>query len=85
MVRPNLIDLRPIELKYYPFTIILGKCNEILNFLSPKICLLKKTKDINVKDFSMISNKSEAKEMAAHLSCDCKCKFNTTTCNSNEN
>ena len=45
MVRPTLIDLNPIELKYYPFMISLDKCN----VLSPKICVLKKTKDINVK------------------------------------
>ena len=45
MVRPTLIDLNPIELKYYPFMISLDKCN----VLSPKICVPKKTKDINVK------------------------------------
>ena len=33
----------------------------------------------------MISNKSETKEMTTHLSYNCKCKFNSTTCNSNEN
>ena len=28
MVRPILIDLNPIELKYYPFMIRLDKCTE---------------------------------------------------------
>ena len=32
----------------------------------------------------MITNKNEAKAMTEHISCDCKCKFNSTTCNSNE-
>ena len=32
----------------------------------------------------MIANKNEAKEMIKHTSCDCKCKFNSTTCSSNE-
>ena len=32
----------------------------------------------------MITNKTEAKKMAKHISCDCKCKFNSTTCYSNQ-
>ena len=44
--------------------------------------VLKKTKDINVKVFNMITNKNEAKAMTKHISCDFKCKFNSTTCNS---
>ena len=29
----------------------------------------------------MIRNKIEAKAMTEYISCDCKCKFNSTTCN----
>ena len=32
----------------------------------------------------MIINKNEAKPMTKHIFCDCKCKFNGTTCNSNQ-
>ena len=32
----------------------------------------------------MITNKKEAKTMTNHISCDCKCKFNSTTCKSNQ-
>ena len=32
----------------------------------------------------MITNKNEAKAMPEHISCDCKCKFNGTICNSNQ-
>ena len=32
----------------------------------------------------MIINKNEAKAMTKHISCDCKCKFNSTTSNSNK-
>ena len=32
----------------------------------------------------MISNKNEANAMKEHISCDCKCKFNTSMCNSNQ-
>ena len=32
----------------------------------------------------MKTNKDEAKTMTEHFSCDCKCKFNSTTCSSNQ-
>ena len=34
-----------------------------------------------VKALNMIRNKNESKAMAEHISYDCKCKFNSTTCN----
>ena len=61
MVRYTLIDLNSVELKYYLFMTRLDKCNETCNVLSPKKCVPKKTKDINVKVFNMIINKNEAK------------------------
>ena len=84
MVRPSLVDLNPVELKYFPFIISLDKCTGNCNVLSPKICVPKETKDINVKAFNMATNKNEAKAMTKHISCDCKCKFNSTTGNSNQ-
>ena len=44
MVRPTLIDLNPVELKYYPFMITLNKCIGSCKILSPKICVQKKQK-----------------------------------------
>ena len=82
MVRPTLIDLNLFELKYYSFIISLDKCTGSYNYLSPKICVPKETKDINVKTFNKLTNKSEAKTMTKHILCDCKYKFNNTTCNS---
>ena len=63
MVRPTLINMNPVELKYYPFMMSLNKCTGSCNVLSPKICVPKETKDINVKAFNMITNKDEAKAM----------------------
>ena len=42
MTMPTLIDLNPIELKYYPLIISLDKCNESCNDvddLFTKICV----------------------------------------------
>ena len=41
-------------------------------------------KDLNVTAFNMITNKDETKAMTEHISYDCKCKFNSTTCNSKQ-
>ena len=84
MVRPTPIDLNPVEFKYYPFMISLDKCTGSCNVLSPKICVPKETKDINIKAFNMITNKNEAKTTTKHISRDFKCKFRSTTCNSNQ-
>ena len=84
MVRATLIDMNPVELKYYPFMISLNKCTGSCNVLSPKVCVPKETKDINVKAFNMIKNKDVAKAMTEHISCGCKCKFNGATCNSKQ-
>ena len=39
MVRPTLINMNPVGLKYYPFMISLDKCTGSCNVLFPKICL----------------------------------------------
>ena len=49
MVRLTLIDLNPAQLKHYPFMITLDKCNGSCNVLSPKTCVPKEAKDLNVK------------------------------------
>ena len=61
LIRSTLIDLNPVDLKYYPFMITLNKCTGSCNVLSAKLCVPKETKDINVKAFNMITNKIESK------------------------
>ena len=87
MIRPTLIDLNPVEFNYYPFMVSLDKYSRSCNAaddLSTKICIPSKTKDVNVKAFNTITRTNEAKIMVKHISWDCKCKFNSTTCNLNQ-
>ena len=44
----------------------------------------QRKKVVNIKAFNMITKKNEAKTMAKHISRDCKWKFNSTTCSSNQ-
>ena len=39
---------------------------------------------MNVQAFNVITNKNKAKAMTEHISCDTKCKFNSTKCNSKQ-
>ena len=43
-----------------------------------------KIKDRHVKVFNMMARINEAEKMVRHISFDGKCKFNSTTCNSNQ-
>ena len=60
-----------------------GSCNDA-DDIPTKIYVPSKTKDVNVKVFKMITRINEAKTLIKHISCDCKCKFNSTTFNSNQ-
>ena len=48
IVRPTLININPVELKYYPFVISINKRTGSCNVLSPKICVPKETKAIYI-------------------------------------
>ena len=75
MCRPTVIDLNPFQLDYYPFMIIVDKCNGSCNTvddLCTKIYVPCKTKDVNVKVRNMIARVYEAKTQVKHISCDYK-------------
>ena len=44
----------------------------------------KRNKNTNAKAFIKIKNKNEPRKMVKHISCDCKFKFNSAICNSNQ-
>ena len=87
MFRSFLNDLNSVQLKYYPFMVNLhkfsGSCN-CVDDLSIKTCVPSITKDVNVKVFNMITNRTEVTILVKHISCDFKCKFNSTTFSSNQ-
>ena len=64
--------------------VILKKHTSGCNNLYPKISVPKERKDINVKEFNLITNKNEAKAIKEHVPCGFKCNFNSTKCNLNQ-
>ena len=67
MVRLTVVDMNPVELKYYPFMTRLNKCTASCNVFSPKIRVPKETKDIYIKAFNIITKKDEGKAMTEHI------------------
>ena len=90
--RPFIIDLNPVELKYYPYIITLDKCNGSCNTrseISGRICVLNKTENVNLMVFNLITKTNEQKKLSIFcqkkpISCKCKCKFDGKKCNSNK-
>ena len=66
IVRPTLIDLNHVELKYHSFMISLDKFSGSCKVLSSKICVPKKKKH-NVKAFNMLTSKNKAKTITKHI------------------
>ena len=85
MTQPILINLNPNEYSqefhYYPFVVKLdryvGSCNT-LNDLSNKVCVPNKTENLNLSVFSIITGINESKTLTKHISCECKCKFDSS-------
>ena len=91
MIRSTLINLHPIEcsqkLHYYSFEVNLDRCVascNTLNDLSNKVCVPNKTEDLNLSVFKMITGINKSKTLTKHISCKCKCKFESRKCNSNQ-
>ena len=60
--RPFLIDLNQVKFKYYPFMIILDKCNGSCNTISEisgRICIPDKIENVNLNVFNFITRIKE--------------------------
>ena len=91
MTQPTPINLYPNEyseeLCYYSFAVNLDRCDgncNTLDELSNKVCVPNETKDLNLNVFNMVTGIKESRTLTKHISCKCKCKFNSKKCNSNQ-
>ena len=66
--------------------ISLDKCNwsyNVVDDLFTKICVPTETKDVNLAAVNIITKINKVKTLIKHISFNCKCKFDSTTCNWN--
>ena len=91
MVQPTLINLHPSEysqeFQYYPFAVKLNRCvgsYNTLNDLSNKVCVPKKTEDLYLSMFNMITGINESNVLTKDISCERKCRFDGKKCKSDQ-
>ena len=61
MVRPTVIDMNPVELKYYQLMISLDKDTGSCNDLFPKIYIPKKNKSHKCQRYDFVSEETKMK------------------------
>ena len=87
MGSPTWIDQNPVELSYYYSWLVwikvLVAVMLLVTYLQKYVFRVKK--DVNVKVFRMITKIDKTKSFVKNISCDYKCKFSSTTCNSDQN
>ena len=49
-----------------------------------KVCIPKKTEDLNLRVFNVITGINKSKKLTKHVSCKCEYKFDSRKCNSNQ-
>ena len=52
--------------------------------MSNKVCVPNKTEDLNLGMLNIITGINESKTLTKHISCKCKCKFDSRKFNSNQ-
>ena len=77
----NLINLHPKEYSQ-ELDRCLGSCNT--HDLSNKLCVLNKTKNLNLSVFNMITGINESKTLTKHKSCECRRKVDGRKCSSDQ-
>ena len=89
--QPILFNLHPNKytqgLRYYPFAVNLEKCVGIFNSIndvSNKVRVPNKTEDLNLSMFNMTTGINKSKTFTKHISYECKCKFDSRKCNSDQ-
>ena len=82
-----ILILLILTIHYYQFEVRLyrriGSFNTI-NDLSNKVCVPKKTQDLNLSLLNMIAGINESKILTKHISRKCKYRFDEKECNSEQ-
>ena len=86
-VRPQIVNVNSNELEFYPFSIKTSKCSgSCYNINDPhaKICVPNVIKDLNVKEFNLMSRTNETRHIKWHETCKCKCRLDASACNNKQ-
>ena len=72
---------------FYYFTIKANKCSESCNNINnpyANLCVPDVVKNINVKEFKLMSFTNQTKHIEWHKTCKCKCRLDSSVCNNKQ-
>ena len=72
---------------FYPFSVSVSKCGGSCNTIDnpyARVCFPNQVRNMNIKDFNLMSEVKKTKFLVRHESCECKCGLNENICNSKE-
>ena len=86
-VRQEFVNVNSNEPIFYPYGIRGSKCSVSSNNINgpyAKLCVPDTIKNLNVKDFNLISRTNETRRIEWHETCKCKCRLNSSVCNNEQ-
>ena len=86
-VRPQIVNVNNDESVFYPFSIKTSKCSGSGNNINDpyaKMCVLDVVKNLNVKEFNLISRTNETRHIEWHETCNYKCRLDVSVCNNEQ-
>ena len=86
-IRTEIINANTNESMFYPYSIKINKCKGSCNTINDpyaKLCIPDTIKNINVKVFNLMSRINEIRHIEWHKTCECKCRLDTSVCNSKQ-
>ena len=86
-IRPEIININSNEHLFCPYSIKVNKCSgscNNINYPYAKLCVPDVVKNMNVKVSNLMSRNNETRRIKWHETCKCKCRLDTSVCNSKQ-
>ena len=85
--RTKIIDANNNEPMFYPYSIKVNKCSGSCNIINDpyaKLCVVDVIKNINVKEFNLMSRINETRHIIRHETCKYICRLTASVCNNKQ-
>ena len=86
-VWPKIVNVNSDEPVFFPVSIKTFKCSGSCNNTNnsyEKLCVLDVVKNLNAKDFNLISKANETRHIECNETCKCKCRIDGSICNNTQ-
>ena len=85
--KPEIVNVNSNEPLVCSFSIKTSKCSDSCNNINnpyAKLCFPDVVKNINIRVFNLMSRTNETRHVKWHEACKCKCRLDTSVCNSKQ-